>query len=336
MELSIIVPVYNCIDFLPKLADTLKDLQGEDGEIILVDDGSSDGSGAYCDKIAQENNRVRVLHKPNGGVSSARNMGLVAAKGAFVGFMDADDSAKPHMYQRLMASAQTHNSDLVMGGYEKVDNSSSTPVSIPLDPVTSEKSAIQKIAWSMAFWNAWADGAFCPTLYGSVWPNLYRRELIETHNIRFPEGIAIGEDLLFNLEYLFHTKMVSVVNEPLYRYNIANSSATRRQNKTLWQRYCALLDREEALLLAQYGSGQDLTYNLHRQRIYYAVNVGEEQLCVFLKGREAIQALRKLCADPNLQKSAKYLMKNGKNWKERMQAALIRGKFAEVIHLWLK
>lgn len=336
MELSIIVPVYNCIDHLPKLADTLAALEEAEFEVILVDDGSSDGSGDYCDKIALENQRVRVLHKPNGGVSSARNMGLAAAKGEFIGFLDADDAPKPHMYRLLTESARSCGSDLVMGGYEKADSHGTTPVSLPLEPVIAERAGIRKVAWSMAFWNAWVDGAFHPTLYGSVWPNLYRRGLIETHSIRFPEGVAIGEDLLFNLEYLFHARKISVVNEPLYRYNIANSSATRRQNKSLWQRYCALLDREEALLLSQYGPGQDLNYNLHRQRIYYAVNVGEEQLCVFLKGREAVSALRLLCADPGLQASAKYLIKNGKSVKERIQAALIRGKLAEVLLLWLK
>ena len=336
MELSVIVPIFNCISFLPQLEDVLKNLQGASLELILIDDGSTDGSGAFCDEIAARNPRVQVLHKPNGGVSSARNMGLAAAKGKFIGFLDADDEATPHMYMKLMESAVRYSSDLVMGGYEKVDASSSTPVVIPLEPVIKEKAGIQKIAWSMAFWNAWVDGSFCPTLYGSVWPNLYRRELIETHNIRFPKEVAIGEDLLFNLEYLSHVKAVSVVNEPLYRYNIANSSATRRQNKALWQRYSSLIDREKVLLSRIYGSNESLEYNIHRQRINFAINVGEEQLCVFLKGRDAKKALKELCADPKLQTSAGYIMKYGKSTKERIQAALIRGRFAGVIWLWLK
>jgi hypothetical protein len=209
-------------------------------------------------------------------------------------------------------------------------------VSIPLETEIREKAVIQKVTWSMAFWNAWAEGEYCSALYGSVWPNLYRRALIEEHNIRFPEGVAIGEDLLFNLAYLSHVKAISVENQPLYRYNIATSSATRRQNKTLWQCYSTLLDRVEALLVSQFGQSPDLIYNLHRQRINYAINVGEEQLCVFLKGREAVQALRQLCADPKLQNSAKYLIKHGKTIKERGQAALIRGKWATAILLWLK
>lgn len=336
MKLSIIVPVYNCIDFLPGVADAARALQGDDWELLLVDDGSSDGSGTLCDKIAAENPRIRVLHKENGGVSSARNVGLDVAKGEFIGFWDADDSVKPHMYRRLIESAQRHGSGMVMGGYKKVDTTSKTLVVIPFPEVMSEAEQIRKVLFSMAFWNAYWEGENLPSVYGSVWPNLYRRDVIETHRIRFPEGIAIGEDLLFNIVYLSHMTKISVVNEPLYEYNVANASATRKQNKALWQRYCALLKREELLLVLHYGEREELRYNLHRQRINYAINVGEEQLCVFLEGAESRKALKALCADPDLQASADYILKQGKNIKEQLQALLIRGKFAGLIRLWLK
>ena len=141
---------------------------------------------------------------------------------------------------------------------------------------------------------------------------------------------------MFNLEYLSHVKKLSLVNDPLYEYNVANASATRKQNKFLWQRYRVLLQREGELLVRLYGESESLNYNLHRQRMNYAINVGEEQLCVFLQGAEAKRALRELCSDPDLQESAGYMMKHGKNTKERLQAALIRGKFAGLIRLWLK
>ena len=336
MNLSVIVPVYNCVGCLPALANTIKALQGEDLEVILVDDGSTDGSGEGCDRIAEADSRVRVLHKPNGGVSTARNMGLDAAAGEYIGFLDADDGTRPDMYQRLLASARTHDSDMVMGGYEKVDNAGRTNVAIPLDPVLDTVPDIRKVAMSMAFWNAWMEGGYLPSLYGSVWPNLYRSALIRRHGIRFPEGIAIGEDLLFNLEYLSHVQRLSVVNEPLYAYNTANPSATRKQNQMLWQRYSALLERETLLMRQRYGGGDLLEYNLHRQRINYAINVGEEQLCVFLDRRAAVSALRGLCRDPRLQESAAYVMKHGRSLKERAQAALIRGKCAGLMRLWLK
>lgn len=336
MKLSVIVPVYNCKDFLPDLAATSARLQGDDWELILVDDGSTDGSGKICDILAADHKSVRVVHKKNGGVSSARNMGLDIATGEYIGFLDADDSVKPYMYQRLIESAQTHGSDMVMGGYEKVDADHRTQVCIPFSEKLNSKKEIQNVAWSMAFWNAWINGKYLPAVYGSVWPNLYRRDILQDYQIRFPEDIAIGEDLLFNLEYLYHVRTLSVVNEPLYEYNVANTSATRKCNKSLWHRYRLLLQREEELLIRIYGESEALKYNLHRQRVNYAINVGEEQLCVFLESAEAKQALKALCSDPDLQKSAGYIMTHGKNIKERLQAALIRGKFAGLIRLWLK
>ena len=336
MRLSIIVPVYNCTDFLPQLAVTIAALPGEAYEVILVDDGSTDGSGAFCDEISSKNSHVKVLHKQNGGVSSARNLGLDAASGHYIGFLDADDAVKPYMYERLMESAQKYGSDMVMGGYEKVDGIKRTKIAIPFDEVLDTESEILNIVWSMAFWNAWVDGCYRPTLYGSVWPNLYRKDLIQANQIRFPEGIAIGEDLLFNLEYLSYVKRLSVVNEPLYVYNVANTSATRKQNKNLWQRYCVLMEKEKEMLLRLYGSDNALEYNLHRQRINYAINVGEEQFCVFMEKHEAKRALRELCSDTELRKAAEYILKYGKTAKERFQAALIRGKFAGLIWIWLK
>ena len=186
MKLSVIVPVYNCKEFLPALAATAARLQGDDWELILVDDGSADGSGAVCDEIAAANLHIRILHKPNGGVSSARNMGLDAATGDYIGFLDADDSIKPQMYQRLIDSAQTYGSDMVMGGYEKVNADHREKVSIPFDEVLQSEKEIKNVSWSMAFWNAWTDGEYLPSVYGSVWPNLYRRDLLQEYRIRFP------------------------------------------------------------------------------------------------------------------------------------------------------
>ena len=336
MRLSIIVPVYNCIGFLSQLAAMISDLQGENYEVILVDDGSTDGSSTFCDEIALKNSHVKVLHKKNGGVSSARNLGLDAASGEYIGFLDADDAAKPYMYQRLIASARKYGSDMVMGGYEKVDGNGRTRISIPIPEVMDTESEIQSIVWSMAFWNAWADGRYLPCLYGSVWPNLYKGELIQENHIRFPEGVSIGEDLLFNMEYLSFVKKLSVVDEPLYEYNVANTSATRKQNKELWLRYGSLLEKEKELLIQIYGYDQSLEYNLHRQRINYAINVGEEQICVFMERQAAKRELKDLCADESLQESAKFVLKYGKAAKERLQAALIRFKFAGLIWIWLR
>lgn len=336
MKLSIIAPIYNAAAFMESMVRSVQAQEADDWELILVDDGSTDGSGELCDALAAADARIRVIHQPNSGAAAARNAGLAAARGAYIGFIDSDDAAKPGMFRKLLSSAELHRSDIVMGGYEKVhDDAHRDAVHIPFPEEVTGSHAIRKIAWSMAFWNGYWEGKQMPSVYGSVWPNLYRADFLRRYEIGFPAGVRIGEDLLFNLDAFRHAERVSVVDEPLYAYNVANASATRKQNRELWERYTQLLRLEAEKLTLQYGPSEELTYNLHRQAVNYAINVGEEQLCVFRRGREARRAIRALCGDEQLQTAAAYIAKHGRSLKERMQAILIKGRFAGLIQLWL-
>ena len=119
-KISIIVPVYNTEQYLPRCLNSILSQSFIDFELLLVDDGSIDGSGSICDKYAAKDNRVRVFHKENGGVSSARNLGLDEAKGEWICFVDSDDEMLPNGLQTL-ANGICDEVDIVMGGYEEVD-----------------------------------------------------------------------------------------------------------------------------------------------------------------------------------------------------------------------
>lgn len=336
MKLSVIVPIYNSANVMEGTIRSLLAQPIEQWELILVDDGSTDGSGAICDTFAAADSRIRVLHQENKGVAAARNTGLAAARGKYIGFADSDDSIKPQMFQKLLDCAEHNQSDMVMGGYEKVyaANQRDT-VHIPFENVLTDVQSIKNVAWSMAFWNGYLEGKQLPAVYGSVWPNLYRAEFLRKYLICFPEGVRIGEDLLFNLDVIYHAENISVVDEPLYEYNVANTSATRKKNPQLWNCYTELLQLEAEKLTAQYGESDELDYNFHRQTINYAINVAEEQICVFYKGNALHAALYDLCSDARVQKAAIYIVKYGKTLKERLQAMLIRGKRVRLIRLWL-
>ena len=103
MELSILVPVYNTEKYLRRCVDSLLAQTVEDYEVVLVDDGSTDGSGSICDEYARENDRVHVIHQENAGLSAARLAGIRASCGAYLGFVDSDDYVEPDMYERLLA-----------------------------------------------------------------------------------------------------------------------------------------------------------------------------------------------------------------------------------------
>ena len=104
--ITIIVPVYNIMEYLPRCVHSITAQTYTNLEVILVDDGSTDGTGMLCDELAKEDARILVLHKENGGSSSARNLGLISAKGAYIGFVDSDDYVEPDLYERLLEGIQ--------------------------------------------------------------------------------------------------------------------------------------------------------------------------------------------------------------------------------------
>ena len=120
MLISVIVPVYKVEKYLPACVESILAQTHKDLEIILVDDGSPDGCGAMCDSYAEQDSRIRVIHKENGGLSDARNAGLAVCRGDYIGFVDSDDYIAPDMYETLAAFAEKENLDVAMCGVNRV------------------------------------------------------------------------------------------------------------------------------------------------------------------------------------------------------------------------
>ena len=121
MKLSIIIPVYNVADWLPDTLDSVLAQTFRDFELILVDDGATDGSGEICDSYAARDARVRVIHQKNAGVSAARNTGVAAARGEYIGFTDSDDIIEKDMYAVMMSLAEKHNADVVQCQHDRAN-----------------------------------------------------------------------------------------------------------------------------------------------------------------------------------------------------------------------
>ena len=119
--ISVIVPIYNIVEYLPRCVNSIRRQTYRNLEIILVDDGSTDNSGALAEKMALEDKRIRVLHKENGGSSSARNLGLSKASGDYIGFVDSDDYIEPEMYERLLAAMLEENLLMAQTSRDEID-----------------------------------------------------------------------------------------------------------------------------------------------------------------------------------------------------------------------
>lgn len=179
--ISVIVPVYNIEKYIIPCLRSIREQKFEDYELIIVNDGSCDTSGQLINEyINNENdNRIRLINKKNGGISSSRNAGLDAAKGEWISFIDGDDWVEPNYLSALVENLKEYPSDLSIGGFRDVND------------VTSET----KI-WS----NYTANYGKIPHdlkhlhSFGVVWGRLYKRSIIEEHNIRFDERIQYAED----------------------------------------------------------------------------------------------------------------------------------------------
>ncbi|MCD8145256.1 MAG: glycosyltransferase [Oscillospiraceae bacterium] len=205
---SIIVPVYNAEATLRRCLDSVCRQTLNEFELLLVDDGSSDASGQICDEYAAADARIRVLHKPNSGVSDSRNLAISQARGRYLQFLDSDDWLVPDASEQLVRMAEAHGCELVVSDfYRVVDDRLSHKGDIPEDGLlTREEFAEYMMEKPADFY------------YGVLWNKLFRRDIVEAHGLRMNPEISWCEDFMFNLEYIRYTRRIYILRVPIYYY----------------------------------------------------------------------------------------------------------------------
>lgn len=239
--ISIIIPVYNVEKYIEKCIKSILKQTFSQFEIILIDDGSTDGSAEICDKWQRHDPRIRCIHQENAGVSVARNTGFAACTGDYILFVDGDDLLAPDMCECLLKNMRQNNSDVSYCGFYNVF-ADKTETLIP-DKKQLHGNEIQyELVTSSSF-------------YTAVWNKLFRRQVlldIEGNFIKFPQGIYVGEDALWLARVLKNVKLISAVQRPLYYWQRRADSATqglamtkiRLDNKSLSE-----LDAYKAMVL---------------------------------------------------------------------------------------
>lgn len=217
IDISIIVPVYNVEELLPRCVESIMAQTKENIEIILVDDGATDGSGAVCDAYAKKDERIKVIHKTNGGLTSAWKAGVEAAQGAYLGFVDSDDWIDEEMYERMWESAVKYDSDMVVCGlvfdYEDPSMEKRQEIS------DFKKEFYDRAALEELYPTLINDGRFFGrTLQPARVTKLYRRELVEKNMGLCHESVSVGEDMQLTLPVLLDAKSMSVVKD-FYPYH---------------------------------------------------------------------------------------------------------------------
>lgn len=218
--ITVIVPVYNILEYLPRCVRSITAQTYRNLEILLVDDGSSDGTGELCDRLGAEDERIRVFHKENGGSSSARNLGLLHAAGEYIGFVDSDDYIEPDMYELLLSAIKEYSVGAAQIGRDEIDEQGNQLPNIcepPLQPeIWESRDFLRELLLHKG------DCSFCT--------KLIRRELFQED--RFPEQ-KLNED--FNLLVRMLPRIGRIVSLPKQGYHVfyrigSNSRKADREN----------------------------------------------------------------------------------------------------------
>lgn len=219
MKVSVIMPVYNSAQYLSKAVDSVLAQEFDSFELILVDDGSPDESGEICDAYAAKDPRVRVIHKKNGGICSARNAGLDVAQGEYIAFCDNDDEYLPGLLADNYKLAKEYDVDLMR--YAKIkrvvkDNGKIWEIVYPI-----KSGFVSRDAYAENYANIRKEN--------TVWTGLYKKALIDNHHIRFDERFRYGsEDLDFNLKILLRSSRLGFNDKAYYSWTQRDTSSTSR------------------------------------------------------------------------------------------------------------
>lgn len=218
-KISIIVPIYNVEKYLNRCIDSILNQTFVDFELILVDDGSHDNCGAICDEYVKKDKRIKVIHKENGGLSSARNAGIDIAQGEYLGFVDSDDWIHPQLLELSFSIIKKTEVDIVSFDYIKIQKEKYN-----CEKINIEKEAANAKIYEKEFIINNLYNKFQQQIGVEAWKKIYKADIFK--DLRFRKGIIHEDDDIF-LDILFKVKKIAITNNVLYFYYMSNTSIMR-------------------------------------------------------------------------------------------------------------
>lgn len=246
--ISIIVPIYKVENYIKQCIDSIIAQTNKDIEIILVDDGSPDNCHAICDDYAKQDSRIKVVHKPNGGLISARKAGLQASTGEYVCFVDGDDYIESDMYENIKNAIDKTKADCIITQFYFDYPDNPTKSDYKLNKELYTRPEIEKeIFPTMLFDNQYYRFGIFP----NCWTKVFKREILEKHLMDTDDRIRMGEDIAFTYPCLMECQTIAFVDKALYHYRINPESMTKSYDPILqdiiYLPYEALVKKSKAL-----------------------------------------------------------------------------------------
>lgn len=213
-KISIIVPIYNVERYINRCINSILNQTFTNFELILVNDGSLDRCGEICNKYEKKDSRIKVIHKSNGGVSSARNIGIDNASGEYIGFVDPDDYIDENMYEVLYKTIKNSNSDIAISSFSYIINGNEKPQDISNNKIIFNKDEAIKNYFDMIY----------PFNCSFMWNKIFKKELFD--GVRLNTSILVQEDTEIMIRLYSKSKRVVYIGQPLYFYELRDGSVT--------------------------------------------------------------------------------------------------------------
>ena len=301
VKISVIVPVYNTGPMLERCIKSLLKQSMKEIEIILVDDGSNDDSPKICDRFAEKDKRVKVIHKKNEGVSIARNTGISAAKGAYIGFVDSDDWIDDNMYINLYSKAMETEADIVMCDATTV-----------YDDGKTEQDTITQIKNSTMISKIDITPELLLELAGAAWRCVYRTELIKSNSIEFPDGIKLAEDRIFNILAIGNMKKLAYIKRSYYNRYIRKGSAVNKYYPDMLEVVLQARSGVMNALDAAWKGNIEYKTEYEKQTVAHALAAINNEFYKDAEGSfvHRYKKIKKLCSTPEIRNAIDILNRN--------------------------
>lgn len=288
--ISVIVAAYNIEQYLPRCLDSMIGQTYRELEILVVDDGSEDRTGEICDAYAQKDERIKVIHQANRGLSGARNAALEIASGEYIGYVDGDDYVEPDMYEKMLEACVQNEAQLAVCSYRQVGNDHCPERFSGEQFVLTREEALEVYICDRKPYH----------IYNSVWSKLFHRSIVQ--DVRFPEGHK-SEDIPYTTKALINAQKCVFLDTPYYNYVVDREDSIMNQNirERRFHDEIPFWKEQQGYL---YGVGMKeladkASYHFYRRMLYYYLDFKErkmndsarQMICMLREDRAKIRAI---------------------------------------------
>lgn len=275
-DVSVIIPVYNAKKYLKYTLESIINQTLKNIQIIIINDGSKDNSLSICEMYSKIDSRIIIINKKNEGVSIARNHGIEIAKGEYLMFIDADDWIEPNMCELLYNNIKDNDADMTLCNHIIEHKNEQKYIKLGLENILTDKNEISNNLILPLVGDKGKNIKNELASFRSPWGKIFKKSIIKENNIKFNSELIIGEDFIFNLQYLNHIKKLSVEHECLYHYRINQESTLNKYKAECWFIYEKILNYLKEYLYSNFKEDEFLERLNNLKMRYFFISIYNE------------------------------------------------------------